>query len=665
MTTASLEYRADIDGLRGVAVLAVIACHGDAALLPGGFVGVDVFFVISGYLITQWILAQLDTGQFSLSEFFRRRIKRLAPALLVVIAATLLAAHWLLLPADAAEVAKTALASVVGLANVYFWGFVDVSYFAADLAEAPLLHLWSLGVEEQYYLIWPFVLLLAYPRIPWRWLALLALASFVAGSLLYASAPRFVFYMLPTRAGELLLGGMLAAAVRAGLQHQLTTWQAMTLSIAGTLGLAVAFVSITNATPFPGLAALAPSLACACVIVGNGVAGNPLRRAWSNSPLRATGLISYSLYLWHWPLLAFYRYGYGEPTVLAALLIVATGFALATLSYFFVERPARASRLTLAPLALRQYAVPATLIAAIAAGSYLTAGHGFRSSEDPYRQKLAALEQRLAPAHRFAHICQRARLDRAMLSDPACTVGPSGATEPQVLVWGDSNASHYVGVLEAIARSAGFAFRNVQIQSCPPLLGDPTPYLYRRDIDNCRFSLALVHDSLPTFDVIMLAASWPGYATADERFMADLAATATELTARGKHVVLFGKAPVPNDFDRRCEAKALRYPGLTCQTAPTPLAADVVATNRALHDLAANLDGVDYFDLTPYLCTAAGCRSYSTAGEPMYVDAHHLSLVAAREIGEQIVAADDLPTVFVEVATLVATANAHRGRPWH
>ncbi|MFW2405972.1 MAG: acyltransferase family protein [Gammaproteobacteria bacterium] len=654
---ARLDYRADIDGLRGIAVLSVIVYHIDERWLPGGFTGVDVFFVVSGYLITRLIQFDIDRGSFSLAGFYRRRIKRIAPAMLLVIGVTLVAAQLLLLPSDAVDVAKSAVASVLGLANVYFWLFQDTGYFAADMRETPLLHLWSLGVEEQFYAIWPLTLVALAPSPPIRWLAVAALLSFVGGELLFSSAPGFVFYMLPTRAGELLVGALLAIAILRGRHKRMAQASAMPLAAFGAALLVGSFVTISNRDTFPGLLALIPTFGTALLILAGAVGPNVISNFLSAPLLKWTGLLSYSAYLWHWPLLAFLRYGYGELTLgVVAAVFVAT-FALAYLTYRYVETPTRASTAAFRPVLLRQYVTPATLVCAVAGASVVAGGYGLHALSAAYAGELDRLSERLEPAHRFAHVCQRQRLEERDLDDPSCTVGASPSGEPRVLVWGDSNAGHYVGVIEAFAEAGGFAFRNVQVQSCPPIDGDPDPYLYEPDVDNCRESLAIIRARLPAFDVVGLAASWPGYQTGQNNFLAQVFSLANRLAAGGTLVVLLGKAPVPEDFDIRCEAKALRFPAVNCRPPPKPLSADVATVNATLQSFAAETDGVEYFDLTPYLCASGPCMTTAADGAPMYVDAHHISLAAARELGEEIVSTSGLPGVFRRVAVRLTEAQ--------
>jgi Acyltransferase family len=203
-------YRPDIDGLRAIALLSVVVYHIDATLIPGGFTGVDMFFVISGFLISQHIIGDIERGTFSMAEFYRRRVKRLALPLLLVLAVTMAVAYWLLLPADFSRAADSALFSLASLANVYFWKFGGSGYFGLDRDTMPLLHLWSLGIEEQFYMGWPLLLALAYRRSRAQLFVIasviVAAASFAFGELWFATHDSFVYYMLPSRVGELLMG---------------------------------------------------------------------------------------------------------------------------------------------------------------------------------------------------------------------------------------------------------------------------------------------------------------------------------------------------------------------------------------------------------------------------------------------------------------------------
>ena len=389
------EYRADIDGLRGVAVLSVIAFHIDQRLLPGGFVGVDIFFVISGFLISRNILREISEGRFSLLDFYRRRVKRIAPALLVVIFATLAFAQFWLLPQDAERAADSALWSLFSVSNLYFWLNLDGGYFAEASNELPLLHLWSLAVEEQFYLIWPLLLLLFYraDRIRLLFLSLLILAavSFLYAEHVFGKDPSFAYYMLPTRAGELLLGALVAIAVVKGARHVLPAALTLPIGWLGALLLAGSLIWLSEDDVFPGLYAVPPALGSALVILAGHCRSVGFPRLLTFKPLVAVGLISYSAYLWHWPLLAFLRYGYGEISPITGLAVFAATLFLAWITYRFVEQPARRSQAPAGKVIFSQYLMPATVLGCLSLSAMYLDGYGVRFFSETYKAELRDL----------------------------------------------------------------------------------------------------------------------------------------------------------------------------------------------------------------------------------------------------------------------------------
>ena len=316
---SSENYRADIDGLRAVAVLLVIFFHFNKNIVPGGFVGVDIFFVISGFLITQNISSQIEQGKFSLTEFYRRRIKRIIPAMAFVVLLTTLFSQYFLLPVDALKEARSALWSMFSLGNIFFWKYLDTGYFATESITAPLLHLWSLGVEEQFYVFWPFFLLLLSKFKLHRFWSLivfvLAFFSFALGEWWYAEHPTFVYYMLPFRAGELMAGALAARAVMQQ-KKSISTLSAPKkyftelCAMMGVLLITWSSFYLSEADKFPGFNAVFPALGTGLMLYA-GAVSNRVNSLLAFKGLVWIGLISYSAYLWHWPILAFLRYGYG------------------------------------------------------------------------------------------------------------------------------------------------------------------------------------------------------------------------------------------------------------------------------------------------------------------------------------------------------------------
>lgn len=336
-----MKQRHDIDGLRALAVLPVVAFHAGIRQVPGGFVGVDIFFVISGYLIGAIILDAVNRREFSYLGFYERRIRRIAPALLVMIAATALLGYFLLFPVEYRRLSLSALAAVGSVSNFYFWATAD--YFAPS-TEEPLLHTWSLAVEEQFYILLPPLLVLAHRWFPGRvrWVvAGTLIGSLVASAVLVETAPMAAFYSPFTRTWELMLGVMLAAGLRlpsGRAVRELAAWSGVAMILAAVL-------LYTKRTPFPGLAALPPALGTALIIWAGEQGSTSVGRLLSVRPMVWIGLISYSLYLWHWPVMFFLRttglpFGEGQRAVFG-LTAVVLSFVLAALSWRYVEQPFR------------------------------------------------------------------------------------------------------------------------------------------------------------------------------------------------------------------------------------------------------------------------------------------------------------------------------------
>ena len=344
----AISYRPEIDGLRTVAVVAVIVYHAEfefagRSVLPGGFFGVDVFFVISGFLITSLITAELHTtGRFSLLNFYERRIRRLLPALLLVMLCSCIAAWYVLLPRPLVDFSRSLVASLFFLSNFY-WDMSLQQYGAESAQYKPLLHTWSLAVEEQYYLVFPMLLLLVN-----RWRHSQLQYFFIGGillSLLFALwfstvDPNTSFYMLPSRFWELLAGGLLASGVLQQAQKLQPTVMSRTLSALGIFLVLLSFVIATKDEHAPGLLTLLPVVGTALVI-RYADARDWLTRVLSSRLFIAIGLLSYSLYLWHFPIFAFARNLSAHLSDSQKLLCIALTFALSVLGYFLVEKPCR------------------------------------------------------------------------------------------------------------------------------------------------------------------------------------------------------------------------------------------------------------------------------------------------------------------------------------
>jgi peptidoglycan/LPS O-acetylase OafA/YrhL len=365
-------YRPEIDGLRAIAVTAVILFHADLGF-AGGFVGVDVFFVISGYLITSIIAREIDEGRFTLSNFWDRRIRRVLPAGTLTILLTIVAAYFVMLSDDFRSVGQSALAQAFFSSNILFWR--TINYFTDTATGLPLLHTWSLAVEEQFYLIYPLALLLCYrvaPRIvlgPVAILVVCAVLSLALSVTLVSLRPAAAFYLLPSRAWELLLGAVIVYWDAKPRLHGRTIRECM--SILGLALIVASAVLLKESLPFPGFYALLPCIGTCLVIVANSrhsgqeltVSGQML----AARPIVWIGLISYSLYLFHWPILVFAKYWFGRDlTTLETVVAIALMASMAWLSWKFVEQPLRGRRILRTKLASYAFAATAILTVAVA-----------------------------------------------------------------------------------------------------------------------------------------------------------------------------------------------------------------------------------------------------------------------------------------------------------
>ena len=363
-------------------------------------------------------------------------------------------------------------------------------------------------------------------------------------------------------------------------------------------------------------------------------------------PMVFIGKISYSAYLWHWPLFALYRYGYGEPSVAACAVILSATLLLAWLSFACIERPTRGSTAPLRTVALRQFALPA--VAVLAPCLLMVYGEriGLPTTSPAYQARLQAIRAESRPAYTFDWVCQRQRLTATDLDNPNCVLGAKDTSHATALLWGDSNAAHYIPMVRVLAEEAGGRFRNVAVGSCPPLFADPAAYVDARRLADCKASAQLVAQQIPRYPVVIVSAAWSSYLERSPAFMDDVASMVRDLTSSGHEVVLIGRAPMLEGFDRRCQEKALRLPFKHCDTADQPLKAEVIDVNARLQALAVTTPHVRYFDPNPYLCPAGQCGQVTAKGQPRFFDATHLTVAGSLDLGGLVLAKEGIPPAF-------------------
>jgi peptidoglycan/LPS O-acetylase OafA/YrhL len=467
--TRGVVHRADIDGLRAVAVLAVIVFHLDGNVLPGGYVGVDVFFVISGFLISGIIIRRGDA--FSYADFYARRVKRIFPVLAVLVVCVAMYVTFAFEVSDAKRVLWTGAAAIASVANFYLEFGVQTGYFDVSSRLNPLLHLWSLAVEEQFYFFWP-TLLIHLRRSSWsRWILVCSIVvSFVLSEILVRIAPSAAYYMLPSRMGGMLIGALIAMENGGSVISDVFVgkWSQELASFAGITMISTSMVLLSDDSPFPGLNSLWPILGAALIVASSQASFCNQRLAWG--PLVAVGKISYSLYLWHWPVIAVARYQgaeVGRNGIGWIVFVHAVIFAV--VSFFLIERPLRAFRWNNTHVIMGLFVLPAFLCLIICGGG-LVLVHSRLPPPPP------SVSQVHNSTVRSEMIFSRFKLGWANWgASSSISEGCSAASlykvgrsegESKMLLWGDSHAMHYVGVLEEFAISLNTTFSNVCCPSC-------------------------------------------------------------------------------------------------------------------------------------------------------------------------------------------------------
>ena len=652
-----IKYRPDVDGLRALAITSVVAYHCGLPWASGGFVGVDVFFVISGYLIGSLVYTEIKGRRFTLSAFYARRARRILPALLAVLIFSYVAVIVLFSPRETSEFAKSALTTITSSSNIYFWK--STNYFAAGTELNPLLMTWSLGVEEQFYLLFPLLMIIL-SRFKRRWqftglalLALLSLAGSIWGSL---HRPVPTFYLLPTRAWELSAGVLLCMfeLERPHTKGSIRPMVANILSAAGLALIVLAVVHFDRTTPFPGGAALLPVFGAVLII---GTRSGLVNRALSWRPVVFVGLISYSWYLWHWPLLSFVRaVSYAGTSTQLSGLICLLSLGIAILSYWFVERPFRRST-TPKILLLKRYGIALVLIAIPSA--YFIASNGL-PGRYPSVRSLDQLVEQVESDECLVHT--------SVIHPPLYAPCVPPGNGPAVALIGDSHAAALASALRPIGWSSGYRLVELNKGSCPPLLGVTPSYgdsvLFEREclqFNQERLDY-IEHES--EIRVVVLAAYWsaPLYsenrsedsigkpanskitdpAKNGELFEQGLDAMVSRLIKSGKVVYIVqdnpGFAFDPVRFlrnkliwPRRELANLLvsNSPDYPDEIAPE-LNATVAASARAMigRVISAN-PGVQAVDPRGAFCVQAGCR-FAIADQTLYVDENHLSQLGAQ-----------------------------------
>jgi peptidoglycan/LPS O-acetylase OafA/YrhL len=596
------RYRPDIDGLRAIAVMLVVNFHAFPAALPGGFIGVDVFFVISGFLITSIIARGLEEGRFSLLTFYNRRVRRIFPALIVVLCAALLLGWLWMLPTAYAKLSADIVASAAFSANIAL--LLQSGYFDVEAAKKPLLHLWSLGIEEQFYLVWPLILMLA-ARLRLNLLMVatsIGLASFVLNVALIGSDPVAAFYLPFTRAFELLAGAGLACAWDKFSQTATASnWRAGV----GIALIAIAAIVLDPHRAFPGWWALLPVAGSTLLL--SAPAAWSCRNLLASPPMVWIGQISYPLYLWHWPLLVFFAVIKFEPlTLIERELILLLSALLAWATYWFVERPFRFGR----PLPIKAFALCAGMVVVAIAGTAVVESRGFGVRLPPEIRAMA--EVPVQSAKWRIHRCMLDLGQETAFADECVDQG----RRPLILLWGDSTAGALMPGLRKAQETSEFAIAQFTSSSCIPALNADIP-----GVPNCRAIndkvLSQARQLKP--DIVLLHGTW-------EKYLDHVGETVVAVKREtGARVVVLG--PVPS-WRRGLPNEVLQYFLLHRRLIPARFDGAVSSNWYDARMREALLPrGAEFISAWDVLCNADGCltRVGDQASDIIASDQAHLT----------------------------------------
>ncbi len=644
------DYRKDIDGLRGLAVLLVVLFHAGFGV-SGGFIGVDVFFVISGFLITGIITRDLDAGTFTLLNFWDKRVRRILPPLTLMMVVTVFVSSILMLPDDLSDLTKSAMAQVAMLANVYFW--LTTGYFDGPAEQEPLLHMWSLAVEEQFYMLFPFVMILAWKICRRTLIPLLVFFTLLSFILCLYGTPRHPsasFYLLPTRAWELSIGATLSM-----LKHRLSMGPRIsaTCGLTGIIAILFAGFTFSESTRFPGWAALLPCVGAALIIAAGHSNDSWPTRLLMTKPLVSIGLISYSLYLWHWPVLVLSRYwaieGIGFGT---RVLLVLSSIGLGWLSWRFVESPFRTPkwRNTYSARSVLKGATLCNIGALVVFACFQIPGI------QPWIPKQALIYASAVHDAAFLRLVEPQQAARGDFP----RIGDKRRQSLDVLVWGDSHGMAVVPVIDFLCKREQIGAAMATYSSTAPLssfiwenphgLGERSPEFANDTIDFVK-SNRIRH--------VFLIAVWSNYSYESKEgntkgnFVDCLRQTVSRLRDTGAEVVIMLEVPLQGTVELpkllaresilRRDVDAI---GVTIEQHRDRVRATNEEIQSAVGGIATLLDPADF------LSNGKGFFPAQKAGRSMYRDNHHLSIHGAMQLSGM------FEPILQEISTLETRSTA-------
>ncbi len=634
-------YRREIDGLRAVAVVPVILFHAGLTLFSGGYVGVDVFFVISGYLITSILIGELEEGNFSIARFYERRARRILPALFFVMLCCIPFAWMWMLPSELTDFSNSVVAVVFFFSNILFWR--EEGYFAPSAEQKPLLHTWSLAVEEQYYVLFPIFLLLAWrfgrDRVFWSICAVAAI-SLIASEWGWRHKPSANFYLAPTRVWELLAGSICAFWLF-GREQKINNG----LSLAGLALIVFAIFAYDDNVPFPSVYALAPVVGTALIIVFGG-SGSWTAKLLGMRGFVGIGLISYSAYLWHQPLFAFARIrSILEPSPLLMAALALLSLVLACFSWQFIEKPFRKGEGSILPTRRAVFAASGAAAALLAAGGLagsVTAGFPQRTTPSGQTYEEALKSDRMRPNYGLSSECEG-----AFTLSKNCRTSP----RPQAVLWGDSYAMHLVVALTSSATPLDF-IQHTKSQCAPILdiavIDSVTPWqdcvafndkIVEYIKNNKELSLVILASSFAISgdSSVIFDRSGSSYKDGNRPLVEKkMIKTVRMLEGMGKQVVIISPPPTDGLDHGKCLLKStLRKSDLGfCDFVDEDENINGNKETIAFVKKVTDENAINVVFLNDFVCRSGKCKA-SDNGTFVYRDTGHLSVEGSKLIGKR------------------------------
>lgn len=658
---SNLKYRPDIDGLRALAVLVIIIFHFDKTLLAGGFIGVDVFFVISGFIITATIYPQIKSKSFSFSDFYQKRIKRILPLYYLVALTSLIVAYILFTPNDLVSFGGSLRYTSSLISNIYFER--NIGYFSSASETMPLLNVWSLSVEEQFYLFWPFILLIIVRFISEN----VAIAVFIAmlvGMVAYShflaiTSPSEAYFLIQSRGFELLIGAMLAMGSitlqQKGIEYSLRTYQ-----IAGLIGVALVLIMLNfldESSFFPSYNAVVVCLGVALIIFSSSNNQTYLNKVLSTPCLVAVGRISYALYLWHWPIQSFYRYYYADFGLKGFIICSVLTVLFSVTSFIVIEKPLRQIKCKKRVVYIFYFFLPIAVLFMISNSIENNKGY-------PKRFSGSALELYLSSMSDFENQLNKPALMEGFEPFSPIVIGNQSAIKPSAYIWGDSHGQHFRGFVDELGKEYGFTALFSGEGGCPPIANG---WINRngKPRRKCEISNKVTLDHILASDVkvVFLGARWAIYAqstlTKNEQdyyiYLGDeldqsesiennrrvlslgLEKTISTLIAHGKTPIIFSQIPSYPFNPSNCLFKKITVKSmanLSCDTDKQVFDERYHFASELLNSIKMKYPQTIIIDVQPIVCREHTCVS-QLGGQLLYKDNDHLNSQGARKLHEE------------------------------